>query len=314
VSAAQRGLGAAAAETLGVRGGFRRVALLALAYLALTGVFVAAGFPFDRLAPRIADALGAATGTQIRIQRISVELSWRGPRLLIRRADASWPSGFQLSLARAHVGPAFSLSWLRGQPALAISLESELGGLDGTARLGSSPGFRGALRGIALDKLPPDALPSGLGLAGTLDAAIDLQAAGALPEGTLKLAARDGSISLPNLPIGLPFTKLDADLRLGGAAQLTLESLALDGPLVAGTGAGSIGRAATLEGGPLALELHLQVREPALRQLLAAEGLLLTPDGAADVSIAGTVAEPLLRPTRPSVPPGAARAPRAGRP
>ena len=311
MSAAERGIGDRSAGEL------RRVGALALAYLALTTVFVAAGFPFDRLAPRVAAALGSATGTQIRIQRVSIELSWRGPRLLVRRADVGWPSGFRLRLARAHLGPAFSLSWLRGQPSLAIALESELGDLDGTARLGRTPAFRGTLRGIALGKLPPDALPPGLGLEGTLDAGLDLHAAGELPEGSVTLAARDGSVSLPSFPIGLPFAKLDADLELGGPAQLTLKSLALDGPLLAGSGSGSVGHAASLDRAPLALELHLEVREPALRELLAAQGLPLAPDGAAEVSISGTVADPLLRPARPGgAPPpgGAARALRGPRP
>jgi len=305
LSTAERGAAAvAAARAFGTR----RALGLAIAYLALTAFFVAVGFPLDRVAPRVAAAFGSATGTRVTIGGLGFSLSWLRPQLVARDVEIFWPGGFELPVARARVGPAFSLSWLRGRPALALSLDGKLGQLAGTAQLGADPGFRGDLRGVALDALPLDALAPGLRLTGSLDAALDLQAKGELPEGTLRLAGRDGSISLPSLPIGLPFAKLDADLALGGSALLTVKSFQLDGPLVAATGSGSVGRAASVDEAPLALELQLQAREPALRQLLASQGLPLGADGNAHLAIGGTLASPLLRPAPPGAP--AARAPR----
>jgi len=288
LSAAER---AAGAQALGPR----RALGLALAYLMLTALFVAAGFPFDRLAPRVAAALGSATGARATIGGLGFSLSWLRPKLVARHVDLRWPGGFALALDRARIGPALSTSWLRGQPSLALSLDTKLGRLAGTARLGAAPAFRGELRGVALDKLPLDALAPGLQLGGSLDADLDLRAAGAFPEGTARLAARNGSVSLPSLPIGLPFAKLDADLALGGAALVALQSLALDGPLAAATGSGTIGRGASIDDAPLALDLRIEAREPALRQLLASEGLATGVDGTAHLEIAGTLASPSLR-------------------
>jgi type II secretion system protein N len=268
---------------------------LVVAYLALTALFVAAGFPFDRLAPRVADALGSATGARATVGGLGFSISWLRPQLVARNVELHWPGGFAFALDRARIGPALSPSWLRGQPSLALSLDTKLGRLAGTARIGTAPAFRGELRGVALDKLPLDAFAPGLQLGGALDADLDLRAAGALPEGTAHLAGRNGSISLPNLPIGLPFAKLDADLALGGAALVAIQSLTLDGPLVAGSGSGTIGRGVSIDDSPLALDLRIDAREPSLRQLLASEGLAIGADGTAHLEIGGTLASPSLR-------------------
>ena len=305
------GAAAIAERTLGLAGGRRRLAALALAYVALTAVFIAAGFPYARIGPRIAAAIGSATGTQVSVGRLDFAVRWFRPMLLANDVDLAWPDGQRLHLAHARIGPALSRSWLRGEPALALALSSELGRIEGTATLGRTPGFAGELHGVALDKLPSDALAPGLRLTGSLDATLDVQlAADGAAEGSAQLGARDGSISPPNLPIGLPFAKLDADLALGGAALLTVKSLALEGPLVAGNGTGTIGRGRSLDTAPLALELHLQARDAGLRQLLIAQGLPLGADGSANLMVSGTLASPALRPAGA----GAQAVPRAGAP
>ena len=325
--------GAAIAErTLALAGGRRRLAALACAYAALTTVFIAAGFPYERFTPRIAAAIGSATGAQVSVRRLDFAVRWLRPMLLANDVDLSWPDGFHLHLTRARVGPAISRSWLRGEPSVALALASELGQVEGTARLGRAPGFDGELRGVALEKLPSDALAPGLHLSGSLDATLDVRATGdGGSEGSVQLRAHDGSITPPNLPIGLPFTKLDADLALGGPVLLTIKSLGLEGPLVAGNGAGTVGRARALDEAPLSLELHLQAHDPGLQQLLVAQGLPLAADGSANLLISGTLASPGLRPSMGAAPaaagpavrrpagssiapapvPGAARTPRA---
>src|SRR5262249_60345775 len=72
--------------------------------------------------------------------------------------------------------------------------------------------------------------------------------------------------------------------------------LAREGPRVAGNGTGTIGRGRSLDTAPLALELHLQARDPGLRQLLVAQGLPLAADGSANLLVSGTLASPGLRP------------------
>jgi type II secretion system protein N len=293
-----QGAAAIAERTLGLAGGRRRLAALALAYVALTAVFIAAGFPYARIGPRVAAAIGSATGSQVSIGRLDFALRWLRPVLLANDVELAWPNGQRLHLAHARIGPALSRSWLHGEPAVALALASELGQIEGTATVGRTPGFAGELHGVALDKLPSEAPAPGLRLTGSLDATLDLRlAADGAAEGSVRLGARDGSISPPSLPIGLPFAKLDADLALGGTALLTVKSLTLEGPLVAGNGTGTIGRARSLDTAPLALELHLQARDPGLRQLLIAQGLPLGADGSANLMVSGTLASPGLRPS-----------------
>jgi len=294
---AAQGAAAIAERTLGPAGGRRRLTALVLAYVALTAIFIAAGFPYARIGPRVAEAVGSATGAQVSIGRLDFAVRWLRPMLLANDVELAWPDGFHMHLAHARIGPALSRSWLRGEPAVALALASELGQIEGTATLGRTPAFGGELHGVALDKLPSDALAPGLRLTGSLDATLDVHLSGdGAAEGSVRLGARDGSISPPNLPIGLPFAKLDADLALGGPVLLTLKSLALEGPLVAGNGTGTIGRGRSLDTAPLALELHLQARDPGLRQLLVAQGLPLAADGSANLLVSGTLASPGLRP------------------
>ena len=274
-----------------------RLAVLVGAYVALTAVFVAIGFPYQRIEPRVAAAVGAATGAQVGIGKLDFALRWLRPWLIANDLDLAWGEGLHLRIPHVRIAPALSLSWLRGEPSVALSVGGDFGEISGTARIGRTPAFRGDVHGLALDKLPSDALAPGLRLTGALDASLDLRAGsdgGA--EGSAKLDARNGSITPPNLPVGLPFAKLDADLALGGGAMLTVKSLALEGPLVAGSGTGSIGRGRSIDTAPLALELHLQARDPGLRQLLTAQGLPIGPDGTANLQISGTLASPALRP------------------
>lgn len=278
------------------RGRRARAVALAAAYLALTAVFAAAGFPTQRLAPRVAAALEAATGARVALGRLEPGFVLLGPQLRAYDVEVVWPGGFRLRFDRARVRPAWSLSWFTGEPSLALALRSDLGEVDGTARLGAAPAFHGTVSGLALGRLPQDVLGAGVRLEGSLDADVDLRVGPQAPEGELALRARAGSLSLPSLPIGIPFERLDGDLALGGDSMLTLHSVALEGPLVALRGNGRVGQAAEVGSAPLALEVRIEAREPALRQLLAAQGIALGPDGGADLAIGGTLGEPVVRP------------------
>jgi type II secretion system protein N len=257
----------------------------------------------------VASTLEAATGARAAVGRVAPGLTLLGPQLRAYDVDLAWPGGPRVQLARARARPAWSLSWLSGEPSLALELRSDLFEFDGTVRLGEAPAVRGRLSGLALARLPEGALGPGVRADGRLDADVDLRAGAApLPEGALSLHARDGSLSLPGVPIGIPFARLDGELVLGGDAQVVLDSLALDGPLGALRGQGRIGTGPDLESSPLALEVRLEAKEPALRQLLAAEGVTLGPDGGVDLAVGGTLGEPRIVP-RTAAPPGPARRP-----
>lgn len=293
------------------RSGIRRTLLIAGAYLALTALFVALRFPIDRLTPRIEALASAHSGARVSIAELEFHLVALLPELSAIDVDLLWPAGTRVRIDRVRVRPAWSLSWVRGQPSLALMLRSGTGRIEGTARLGDSPGFRGAVTDLDLARLP-SALFGNAGFAvdGRLDAELDVRttAEGNL-EGPVTLRAADGSLSLPMLPMGVPFETLEGALSLGGDMLVTIQSLALEGPLVALAGSGTVGRAPASALAPLALAARLEVREPALRQLFSSSDVALGPDGVAELAIGGTVGNPVLAGDR--APPGA-RAPRRG--
>jgi type II secretion system protein N len=297
---------AAAPFPLLPRGRVRRALVLAAAYLALTLVFVVTGFPADRLAPRVAGLASAATGSQVQIGELDVDLVALLPALHAREVTVTAPGGTRLQLDRVRARPAWSLSWLRGDPALALSLRAGEGRVDGVVRLGSTPGFTGDFEQVDL-RLLPAALLGGLGVSldGRLAGELDVRMAELGPEGELEIHAGEGSLALPNLPIGIPYQSIDVEATLGGEQLASIASLVVDGPMVALDASGTVGRGPTPPLAPLALQARIEVREPALRDLFSGTAVALGPDGAADLAIGGTLSEPQVAPGRPA--PGAPR-------
>jgi type II secretion system protein N len=266
------------------------------AYLALTLAFVAAGFPYDRFAPRVADVLGAVTGTHATVGRVGAGLWWIvNPQLLLWDVDLKAADGRQFHFDRIRVRAAWSTSWLHREPSFVVALRSHAGDLDGTVRIGSQPGFSGRLSKVVLDRIPFDAVAAGLQLTGRLDADVQLRNGAGGPRGNVALHARNGSVSLPDLPIGIPFERMDADLALDDQNLVTVHSLSVDGPLAALQASGTVGRAPVAASAPLALQVHLEAREPALREVLAGEGVAVGANGVADLAVGGTLSSPVLR-------------------
>jgi len=286
----------------------RRALAVAAAYLALTMLFVVARFPVDSLTPRVAALASAATGAQVEIGRLDAGLRSLLPALQASDVSVTTPGGTRLRLDRARVRPAWSLSWLRGRPALAISLRAGESRVDGTVRLGPAPGFTGDLEKVDLRLLPASLLgDAGVTFDGRLDGTLDLQLGELGPEGDVKLHAADGSLTLPGLPIGIPYQSIDAEATLGGDLLANLTSLAMDGPMLALHASGTVGRGPTPSLAPLALEGRLEVREPALRDLAASSGIALGPDGTADLAVSGTLDAPQLGRATPGARGGAPR-------
>jgi type II secretion system protein N len=289
----------------------RRALAIGAVYLALTLLFVVARFPADRLTPRVEALATAATGSRVEIGSLGLDLIALLPALHARDVVVTTPAGTRLPLDRVRVRPAWSLSWLRGHPSLALSLRGGEARLDGTLRLGSTPGFRGDFSRIDLRQLPAAPLEDmGVTLDGRLDGELDLRLGDLGPEGTLKLHAAEGSFGSPALPIGIPYQTIDLEATLGGDVLAEIASLAVDGPMVAMTASGTVGRGPNPALSPLALQGRLEVREPALRAMVADGGVALGPDGVAELGIGGTLSAPQLG----AGPRGAPRRPAAGRP
>jgi type II secretion system protein N len=269
--------------------------LLTIAYLLLTGLFVALRFPVDRLNARVAALASRAIGAEVSIGELELHLVALLPELSARNVECTWPASARLHLDRVRVRPAWSLSWLRGDPSLALSLRREAGRIRGIARLGETPGFRGTVTDLDLAQLPTTRLGSGgIALDGRLEGEFDVRSSEQGPEGRIVVRAADGSLSLPILPMGVPFETLETALALGGDPLLTVHSLALEGPLVALTGSGTVERAPTAALAPLLLAARLEIREPALREMFTNSGVDLGPDGVAELSVRGTVSAPVL--------------------
>jgi type II secretion system protein N len=245
-----------------------------LGCLVLTTVFFVAGLPRDRIGAYATSKIQAATGAQVTIRELGLGLSVP-PALSAEGVSLRFGDAAPVELTRARVRPAWSLSWLRLRPAFVVSVAGPLGEADGTLTIGDEPGFDGSVARIDLAKLPLGGVLQGASVDGTASATGDLRRTAAGPRGELRLEARNGSLSLPNLPIALPYASLRGTLRFTDAHALELEAVAVDGPLVAGTVSGSIGHAAIAND--------------------AAQGLRLGPDGSADVTLSGSLAAPSVR-------------------
>ena len=285
--------------------GLRRAFAVGMAAVALTSVFLVAGFPYDRLAPRAAAVIENASGARVTIGRLGLGVAWFAPQLRASDVDVAWPSGKTASFQSIRVHPAWSAAWLRGTPALVIELRSPLGEVDGTVISGSSPSFDGELRNASLALLPFQGIAAGTQLDGRVDARLDVTIAEAGPQGRVHFEAKQGSLTLPLLPIGVPFDKLSGDLALGGDSLAVLDAFDLAGPLVTLTASGTVGRNANPNLAPLALKARIEARDPTVRSMLQAQGVALDASGAAAVEIGGTLGNPEVVPARAR--PGGAR-------
>lgn len=278
--------------------GFRRALAISVAAVALTSVFLVAGFPYDRLAPRAAAAIESATGARVAIGRLDVGVTSWAPQLRARDVDVAWPSGKSASFQSFRVRPAWSMAWLRGTPALVVEARSPLGRVNGIVIGGTEPSFDGELQQVSLAMLPLQEIAAGTQLDGRADAQLDVTIAEAGPQGRVHFEAAQGSLTLPLFPIGVPFDKLSGDLVLGGDTLAVLNSFDLAGPLVSLTASGTVGRNANPNLAPLALKARIEAREPAVRSMLQSQGVALDATGAAAVEIGGTFGTPEIVPAR----------------
>ena len=271
-----------------------RFGAIPAAGLALILFFIFLGFPYAQLADTLATRLSRQSGVELAMVSLGPHVAVRGPGLEAPGVSLRLASGDEIHLDRARVRPAWSLSWFRGAPAVHAVLEGPLGEADGVFTLGSVGAWRGELRQIELAELPLSDLWPGFDAEGTVDASLDLKLSDRGVEGWVAFEAFEGSLTLPEIPVAVPFDRIEGAFALGGESILDLETLHLDGPLLRAEVTGRIDQASNLNSAALNLVVEID-SEPGIRSLLESAGLRIGRDGKARLRVGGTVGSPNRR-------------------
>jgi type II secretion system protein N len=268
---------------------------LPLASLLLVVIFALILFPYGRFAPILTARIAQASGASVSLDALEGGISLGGPSLLATGLLLRWPDGQELLLERARMRPAWSFSWLRGEPAVYLDAKGPAGTLAGAVWPGPGPAFAGRARGIQLSLLPLDHLADPLPVLGTVDAEIDLRSGPNGPAGEIRFEAREGSLALPQLAFGIPFEEAHGELERSESGAVTVREFELSGPMLSAAVEGSIGPSRRPEDGVLDLEMDLSVADPGLRSMIQPYGVRFDPEGAAHLRVSGTVASPFLQ-------------------
>lgn len=277
-----------------VRSRARLYAGLPAAALVLVSFFIFLGFPYDRLASRLEGEISRALGVHVTIGELVPRVMLFGPGLEARGVRAELRSGQVVDVPRAVLRPAWSLSWLSGDPAVFTDVESSMGKARGTLTLGDGRGFSGDLVEVDLASLPFSTWLATSTLEGRGTIALDVAIGEEGPEGTLTFEAQDGSLAFADLPIAVPYTRLRGDVVLGGESFLEVRSMELEGPMLSANGKGRVARSPALATAPLDFELSLSA-QPEIRPALEAAGLRSGRNGAMRLRVGGTPSRPVVR-------------------
>ena len=260
----------------------------------LIAFFLIRGFPYDKLGELIANRIERSHGIHLTVGDVGPTLQLAGLAVEGTQLRVTFPGRSPQQIDRALIRPAWSLSWLAGEPTFHLELDTPSGSADGALHWNGAASWAGTIRNARPD-LPPisDWIPIG-GFEGTLEAMLDISMGESGPEGLVEFEIRDGSIFLPGVSAALPFESLTGAASFGGDAYARLTSLSFEGPLASGSGSGKIGRAELLEQAPIGFELQLDIK-PELARSVRGGGAKIKPDGSALVIISGTVAEPKIR-------------------
>lgn len=271
-----------------------RILAIATAAVLLTGLFVYLGFPYDRLATRIAAGVEEATGVRLVLGPVAPDVGLRGPGISIESLRASLPNGEEWSFERVALRPAWSTSWLAASPAVFLDATAPFGRVRGVATLSDIPGFEGEAQEIDLDALLARLSSQGGMLAGTADVVADVSMGPDGPVGPVRLRAWNGTISHPQLPMDVPYERIDAELRLGGEALAEVVSFDVESPMGTGRITGTVGQARALARAPLDLRIEITAAEN-IQAPLRAQGVRFGRDGRLELDVRGTLARPIVR-------------------
>jgi type II secretion system protein N len=275
-------------------GGRRRIAGIVAAGVLLTAFFMLLRFPYDQFADVVAAKIEHETGLRVSVGRIGPQLLSLAPGLRASDLRITRADGTVFAFDRASVRPAWSLAWLKGNPALFVRLHSDAGEAAGTLTLAEPARWSGRIDSFNLSELPVAALGPGVSLSGSADAHVDITLGKDGPEGRIDLVAANGAIEHPALPVVLPFEQLDLDLRLGGENRAEILSLQMRSPLASGSMTGSLGKSPAFENAALRLEGSFTPSDE-IRGPLAAQGVKIGEAGAVKFVVTGTPARPIVR-------------------
>lgn len=265
-------------------------------WLILAAVFLTVGlmylrFPYERLAARLESELDARGPWRISLVDLGPRPTLLGPGLSAGPVTLRHDNGSELAADELVMRLAWSPSWLRLAPALAIELSGAAGSVSGTLTLGDPPRFDGSLQDVDLASLVAVVQARDLVLSGRLDADLELAMPELGPEGPVHLSAREGSFGHPAFPLDIPFERLDAELVWGDGSWLTITSADLQSPLLSGQAEGTVGRPPE---GAIDVSLWLEP-EQAAQGLLRAQGIRPGRDGRVTLRIDGTASDLRVR-------------------
>jgi type II secretion system protein N len=263
--------------------------------LALVLAFLLVLFPYHRFREAVVAGLAEATGASVSLDELDGGLSIGGPSVSATDLQLRWPDGRELLLERARVRPAWSFSWLRGEPALHLDVSGPAGSAVGTVRQTPALAFAGRVRGVELSRLPLERSAEPLPIMGRLDADIDFRQGPRGPTGAIRFEAWEGSLALPQVPFGIPFEEARGEVERSESGAIDVRDFELDGPMVSANARGSIAASPRPGAGALDLEGQLVVADPAVRDMVEPLGIRFDSNGVAQLHISGTVARPILR-------------------
>jgi type II secretion system protein N len=274
---------------------WQRIALV-VGCIALFLLFCAVRFPYGRFRVPLETQLERATGAEIEIGSLRGRPGPALVTLVAAPVHVDFEDGRSLALESAAVRPAWSLSWLRGAPALHVDVRAAAGRVRGTLWAdAAAPGFAGRLDDVDLSVLAGFVPALGeVDLQGRVDADLGLWLGAGGPRGELSLHARDGSLTPPGVPVAVPFQTLQAEAHRAEEGPLELARVSLDGPLLSGSLHGTIGPAPAPADAPLDLEVAIDRIDPALAAVAGPRGARRAAAGAS-LRIGGTLGEPVVR-------------------
>ncbi len=262
--------------------------------LILVLFFVFLGFPYSDLIPVASREIGRTTGSQVDIGDVQPQITLGGPGFTFHDIRLVGFARDPIDLDYLAVRPAWSTSWLGGEPTFAVALAGPMAEAEGDLLLGENAGFTGQVRIPDLARLP---LPAGspISLTGDLRADADLALAAGLPRGHLDFEASSGSATHPSLPMPLEFESLSGRIELGGQSWLELREIRLEGPIFSASADGSIGRGA--DGRPTTVDIGVELEPTNLPFRLLLSGLGLSPNDQGQIAfnLGGTLQNPILR-------------------
>lgn len=268
--------------------------LVPTAALALVTIFVFLRFPFGEFAPTLARQLSQSTGGEVLIGDIEPQWTIGGPGMAARDVRVVMPDRTRIDVDPLTIRPAWSTSWLGGDPAFKLTALSTLGEVEGTLELGDTPAWRGDFTEIdlALLPLPPT---EGFAIEGLLTGEADLSLGADGIRGPLHFEAVAGRLDHSALPVGIEFDQIRGDLFLGGLQNVEIQSLEFAGPIIEASGKGTILSQSPEQEPSLDLEVEIEIKNPPLRAMLEGMGLPLGGQGSSRFSIQGTPSQPRLK-------------------